>query len=37
MVNYRLNNEAKEDLIKIHQFGAEKFAVAQADKYFDTF
>jgi len=37
MPKYRLNNEAKEDLIRIHQYGIEKFGMAQADKYFDTF
>lgn len=37
MAKYRLSNEAKEDLIRIHQYGIERFGVAQADKYFDTF
>lgn len=37
MAKYRLSNEAKEDLIRIHQYGAEKFGMTQADKYFDTF
>jgi toxin ParE1/3/4 len=37
MAKYRLSNEAKEDLIRIHQYGVEKFGIAQADKYFDTF
>jgi len=37
MPKYRLSNEAKEDLIRIHQFGIEKFGMAQADKYFDKF
>ena len=37
MMEYRLSNEAKEDLIRIHQYGVEKFGMAQADKYFDTF
>ena len=37
MVDYRLSNAAKEDLIRIHHFGVEKFGVAQADKYFNTF
>jgi len=36
MANYRLTNEAKEDLIRIHQYGVEKFGVAQADKYYDA-
>ena len=37
MAKYRLSNEAKDDLIRIHQYGAEKFGMAQADKYFNTF
>lgn len=37
MAEYRLSNAAKEDLIRIHHFGVEKFGMAQADKYFDTF
>ena len=37
MVNYRLSNEVKEDLIRIHRYGIEKFGVTQADKYFDSF
>ncbi|MBK3519393.1 type II toxin-antitoxin system RelE/ParE family toxin [Carboxylicivirga marina] len=37
MANYRLSNAAKQDLIRIHHFGVEKFGVAQADKYFETF
>ncbi len=37
MVKYRLSNEAKEDLIRIHHYGVEKFGMAQADKYFDSF
>jgi toxin ParE1/3/4 len=37
MAKYRLSNEAKEDLIRIHHFGVEKFGVSQADKYFNTF
>ncbi|MDZ7607185.1 MAG: type II toxin-antitoxin system RelE/ParE family toxin [Cyclobacteriaceae bacterium] len=36
MAEYRLSNAAKEDLIRIHHFGVEKFGIAQADKYFDT-
>ncbi len=31
MSNYRLSNAAKEDLIRIYQYG-----VNQADKYFDS-
>lgn len=37
MAKYRLSNEAKEDLIRIHQYGVERFGVVQADKYFDSF
>ena len=36
MANYRLSNVAKEDLIRIHQYGVEKFGLVQADKYFDS-
>lgn len=34
MASYRLSNEAKEDLIRIHQYGVLKFGMNQADKYF---
>ncbi|MGM0667285.1 MAG: type II toxin-antitoxin system RelE/ParE family toxin [Bacteroidota bacterium] len=37
MAEYRLSNEAKEDLIRIHHYGVERFGMAQADKYFDSF
>ena len=37
MAKYRLSNTAKEDLIRIHQYGIQKFGIAQADKYFETF
>ena len=37
MADYRLSNAAKEDLIRIHQFGVEKFGIIQADKYFNSF
>lgn len=37
MVKYRLRNEAKEDLIRIHHYGVNRFGMAQADKYFDSF
>ena len=37
MAEYRLSNVAKEDLIRIHHFGVEKFGIVQADKYFDSF
>jgi len=37
MANYRLSNEAKNDLIRIHHYGVTKFGQAQADKYLDNF
>ena len=37
MAEYKLSKAAKEDLIRIHHFGVEKFGVIQADKYFDSF
>jgi toxin ParE1/3/4 len=37
MAEYRLNNLAKEDLIRIHQFEVKKFGITQADKYFYSF
>ena len=37
MANYRLSNQAKSDLIRIHQYGIQKFGMNQADKYFETF
>jgi len=37
MAEYRLSNTAKEDLIRIHHYGVEKFGITQADKYFDSF
>ena len=37
MANYKLSNLAKEDLIRIHRYGVDKFGMTQADKYFDSF
>ena len=37
MTKYRLSNVAKEDLIRIHQYGVKQFGLTQADKYFNTF
>jgi len=37
MARYRLSNEAKEDLIRIHHYGVDRFGLAQADRYFDSF
>jgi toxin ParE1/3/4 len=35
MAKYKLSNTAKEDLIRIHHFGVDRFGVRQADKYFN--
>ena len=37
MADYKLSNLAKEDLIRIHQYGIKRFGIDQADKYFNTF
>jgi toxin ParE1/3/4 len=37
MPNYKISNLAKEDLIRMHKYGVEKFGMIQADKYFDSF
>jgi toxin ParE1/3/4 len=37
MKNYRLSKEAKQDLIRIHQYGLAKFGETQADRYFHKF
>ena len=37
MTDYKLSNAAKDDLIRIHRYGVQKFGMAQADKYFDSF
>lgn len=37
MAKYRLSNSAKEDLIRVHQYGVKKFGMRQADNYFDSF
>lgn len=36
MADYRLSNTAKQDLIRIHQYGVKQFGLTQADNYFDT-
>lgn len=36
-MKYRLSNTAKEDLIRIHHYGINKFGVIQADKYYEAF
>lgn len=37
MEKYRLSKDAKDDLIRIHQYGVRKFGERQADLYFFTF
>jgi toxin ParE1/3/4 len=37
MAKYRLSNEAKKDLIRIHHYGVERFGITQADLYFNSF
>lgn len=37
MNKYKLSNEAKNDLIRIHHYGIKKFGITQADKYFESF
>ena len=37
MAEFRISNTAREDLIRIHHYGVEKFGITQADKYFDSF
>jgi toxin ParE1/3/4 len=37
MAKYRLSNEAKKDLIRIHRYGVERFGTTQADLYFNSF
>lgn len=37
MASYRLSNTAKEDLIRIHQYGVKNFGEKLADQYFDAF
>jgi toxin ParE1/3/4 len=37
MAKYKLTNEAKNDLIRIHHYGVEKFGITQADHYFESF
>jgi toxin ParE1/3/4 len=36
MAKYKLSNAAKEDLIRIYQYGVKQFGVKQADKYFES-
>ncbi|SIR07951.1 type II toxin-antitoxin system RelE/ParE family toxin [Maribacter ulvicola] len=37
MNKYRLSNDAKDDLIRIHRYGTKKYGTQQADKYFERF
>ncbi|TXC78350.1 type II toxin-antitoxin system RelE/ParE family toxin [Luteibaculum oceani] len=37
MAEYKLSNEAKEDLIRIYQYGCVRFGELQAEKYFNQF
>ena len=37
MAKYRISNTAKDDLIRIHQYGVKKFGITQADLYYDSF
>ncbi|MEM6831278.1 MAG: type II toxin-antitoxin system RelE/ParE family toxin [Bacteroidota bacterium] len=37
MAEYRISKVAKEDLIRIHQYGTHQFGEKQADKYFNDF
>lgn len=37
MANYRLSEEAKEDLIRIYQWDEKKFGMTQAETYFENF
>ncbi len=37
MANYKLSEEAKNDLIRIYHYGVERFGQVQAEKYFETF
>jgi len=37
MAEYRISKVAKEDLIRIHQYGTAQFGEEQADKYFNAF
>lgn len=36
-MGYRLSEAAKDDLIRIHQYGSKQFGEKQADKYFEAF
>jgi toxin ParE1/3/4 len=37
VANYKLSTVAKQNLIRIHQYGLENFGTVQADAYIDRF
>lgn len=37
MASYKLNENAKEDLWRIYDYGVDRFGEAQADQYLDKF
>ena len=37
MSKFQLSQLAKEDLIRIHQYGVKQFGITKADQYFDAF
>ncbi len=37
MARYKISNAAKEDLIRIYNYGVKQFGMKQADKYFGSF
>ncbi|VAX08643.1 hypothetical protein MNBD_ALPHA03-1579 [hydrothermal vent metagenome] len=37
MANYKLSNDAKDDLIRIHQWGVHEHGEAAADEYYNAF
>jgi len=37
MAEYRISNQAKEDLIRIYHYGVLRFGEQQADSYFNNF
>lgn len=37
MADYKLSNQAKEDLIRIYHYGVKKFGMTQAEIYYESF
>jgi toxin ParE1/3/4 len=37
MANYKLSKLAKEDLMRIHEYGTRNFGASRAEKYFHAF